>query len=249
MMARVRPYAVIPARYASTRFPGKPLVPLAGRPMIQHTWERTVGSGAFERVFVATDDDRIADAARAFGAEVAMTSPDCASGTDRVAEVALAHPGAGLWVNVQGDEPLIDPASLRTLAVLLAAPGVEIATLVRPLAEEERAVPHVVKAVITEFDEALYFSRADVPYLREGGRAPQRWAHLGLYGYRRDVLLRLTALPPSPLEQAEQLEQLRALEAGIRIRVARVAGGAPGVDTPQDLEQAARLLARQAEPT
>jgi len=248
MMRDVRPYAVIPARYASTRFPGKPLVPLAGKPMVQHTWERAVGSGAFERVLIATDDARIAEAARQFGAEVALTSPDCASGTDRVAEVAIAHPSVPLWVNVQGDEPLVDPASLRALAALLASPGVELATLVRPLAEHERAVPHVVKAVVTERDEALYFSRADVPSLREGGRPAPRWAHLGLYGYRREVLLRLSSLPPSPLEQCEQLEQLRALEAGVRIRVARVSGGAPGVDTPGDLEQAARLLASQAEP-
>lgn len=247
----MRPHAVIPARFASTRFPGKPLVLLAGKPMVQHTWERTVSSGAFEQVLIATDDARIADAARGFGAEVALTSPDCASGTDRVAEVARARPEVQLWVNVQGDEPLIDPDSLRTLALLLAGPDVELATLVRPLAEEERAVPHVVKAVITERasgqDEALYFSRADVPFLREGGRPPKRWAHLGLYGYRRDVLLRLAALPPSPLEQAEQLEQLRALEAGIRIRVARVAAGAPGVDTPTDLEHAARILASRVD--
>lgn len=246
MKRGVRPTAVIPARFASSRFPGKPLALLAGRPLVQHVWQRCVDSGAFAQVLVATDDARIARAARDFGAEVALTREDCASGTDRVAEVAAAHPEVLHWVNVQGDEPLIAHASLRALAELIVQPQVELATLVRPLAEEERASPHVVKAVVTGNDEALYFSRADLPFQREGGATPQRWAHVGLYGYRRDVLLRVAALPPSPLEQVELLEQLRALEAGVRIRVARVASGSPGVDTPEDLARARDLLATES---
>jgi 3-deoxy-manno-octulosonate cytidylyltransferase (CMP-KDO synthetase) len=234
--------AVIPARYGSTRFPGKPLAPLGGRPMIQHVWERCQRSGAFARVVVATDDERIALAVRGFGGEAVLTSPECPSGSDRVAEVARDAPGFDLFVNVQGDEPLLSPVALRELVAVLADPAVGVATLVRPLREEERANPNVVKALLASSGDALYFSRADLPYCRDPNARPKRYAHLGLYGFRRATLLRLAALPPSPLEQAEKLEQLRALEAGIAIRCALTDYVSVGVDTPLDLAQAEARL-------
>jgi 3-deoxy-manno-octulosonate cytidylyltransferase (CMP-KDO synthetase) len=240
------PIAVIPARYASTRFPGKPLALLAGKPMIWHVWERCVRSGAFEAVGVATDDARIADAVRGFGGQVWLTSADCATGTDRVAQVALQLPDAQVLVNVQGDEPLISPAALGELASAFDDPAVQMATLVRPLAEDELANPNVVKAVVGLRGDALYFSRAPIPFQRDAGAAhahPVRFAHLGLYGYRRQTLLALAALPPSPLEQVERLEQLRALENGIRIRCQLTHWRSVGVDTPEDLVTAERALA------
>lgn len=231
----MRPSAVIPARYGASRFPGKPLATLAGRPLVQHVWERAMKSEAFERVLVATDDDRIEEAVRRFGGEVVRTSASCPSGTDRVAEVARAHPEVSHWVNVQGDEPLIATSSLQALAELVVQTRDALCTLVRPLKESERQVPHVVKAVVAADGRALYFSRADLPFRREDAAPPDRWAHLGLYGYPREVLLRLASLPPSPLELSEGLEQLRALEAGIPVRVAKVPEGHAGVDTPEDL--------------
>jgi 3-deoxy-manno-octulosonate cytidylyltransferase (CMP-KDO synthetase) len=237
-----RPTAVIPARYQSTRFPGKPLALLGGKPMIQHVRERCLQSGAFERVLVATDDERIADAVRGFGGEVVLTSPDCPSGTDRVAEVARQLGDAEVLINVQGDEPLISPDALRELAGAFADPSVEMATLIRPLAAEERSNPNVVKVVLSLNGDALYFSRADIPFDREGAGGAPRWAHLGLYGYRRAVLLRLAGLSPSPLERMESLEQLRALEHGIRIRCRFTSHVSVGVDTPEDLVAAERLL-------
>lgn len=233
--------AVIPARFASSRFPGKPLAPLRGRPMVQHVHARTVASGAFAAVVVATDDARIADAVRGFGGHVALTSPDCASGTDRAAEVVSRFPGVEVVVNVQGDEPLVDPAALRALAQAFSDDTVQMATLVRPLEEEERQNPNVVKAVVGLSGDALYFSRAEIPYAREGKPTP-RWAHVGLYGYRRHVLEQLARLPPSPLEQVELLEQLRALENGLRIRCLPTAFRGVGVDTPGDLARAEQLL-------
>lgn len=234
--------AVIPARFASSRFPGKPLALLRGRPMVQHVVARARASGAFSAVLVATDDARIADAVRSFGGHVRLTSPDCASGTDRVAEVARAFPAVKAWVNVQGDEPLVAPRALATLAEALSDEAVEMATLVRPLEEEERGNPNVVKAVVALDGHALYFSRAEVPFSREGRPVP-RWAHVGLYGYRRDVLGRLARLQPSPLEQVELLEQLRALENGIRIRCLQTEFRGVGVDTPADLARAEALAA------
>lgn len=233
--------AVIPARYASTRFPGKPLALIAGKPMIRHVWEQCTRSRAFARVVVATDDPRIAQAARAFGAEVALTSPHCATGTDRVAEVARKHPAVALFVNVQGDEPLVAPQALRVLVKTLRRPGVEMATLIRPLEPQELDTPHVVKVVVTRSKQALYFSRAPIPHDR-AGRGPTRYAHLGLYGYRRDTLLALARLKPTPLEQAESLEQLRALENGIRIQCELTQYASIGVDTPDDLRRVEALF-------
>lgn len=237
-----KPVAIIPARYASSRFPGKPLARLGGRPMIQHVWERCVASGAFARVLVATDDDRIRDAVRGFGGEAVMTSPNCASGTDRVAEVARANPDVEVLVNVQGDEPLIHPDVLRAITSAFEDEAVQMATLVRPLEDDERQNPNVVKALLARNGDALYFSRADVPYQREPKGFPHRYGHIGLYGYRRQVLLDLAKLPPSPLEETEKLEQLRALECGFRIRCLLTLHRTLGVDTPEDLAKAEERL-------
>ena len=234
--------AVIPARWGSTRFPGKPLVRLAGRPLVLRVLDACRGSGAFSEVRVATDDERIAAAVSEAGGLVDRTSPDHPSGTDRVAEVAAHLPSSvEVVVNVQGDEPLIHPDALRALAAAFDDPEVEMATLIRPLLDEERANPNVVKAVVDLRSDALYFTRADVPFSRDGDPV-RRWAHQGLYGYRRETLLRLAALPPSPLERAESLEQLRALENGIRIRCVSTTHVSLGVDTPEDLERAEALL-------
>ena len=238
----MKPVAVIPARWAATRFPGKPLAILAGRPLVVHVLEACQRAGAFAEVRVATDDERIAVAVSAAGGMVERTRPDHLSGTDRVAEVAARLPPAvQVVVNVQGDEPLVHPEALRALAAAFDDPAVEMATLVRPLREDERGSPNVVKAVLDRRSDALYFTRADVPFSRDGA-AVQRWAHQGLYGYRRATLLRLAALPATPLERAESLEQLRALENGIRIRCVPASHTSIGVDTPEDLERVEALL-------
>ena len=244
---------VIPARYASTRLPGKPLRLLAGRPLIEHVHARALASGA-AAVVVATDDERIASAARSFGADVALTLATHPSGTDRLAEVARARrwPEEAVIVNVQGDEPLIPPAIVAEVARLLtASPGAGIATLstpIRTLAELED--PNVVKVVADGAGRALYFSRAPIPWQRDAalaGNAAGRLAgaarHLGLYAYRVGALTRLAGLAPTALESAEKLEQLRALEHGISIAVATasVVPG-PGVDTEADLREAQALL-------
>ena len=250
--------AVIPARFASTRLPGKPLADIAGRPMIQHVHERVVASGAAE-VIVATDDERVALACAGFGAEVQMTSSQHASGTDRLAEVAMRRGwrDAEVVVNVQGDEPLLPPALVRQAAGLLGVdPGADIATLGTPIASlEEFLDPAVVKVVRRADGRALYFSRAPIPWQREGapaGLASQRefagaWRHLGLYAYRVGALKRLAAAEPAPLELAEKLEQLRALHLGMAIIVGEaMEPPGPGVDTSGDLERVRALLAGDA---
>jgi 3-deoxy-manno-octulosonate cytidylyltransferase (CMP-KDO synthetase) len=239
----MRPVAIIPARWASTRFPGKPLALLAGRPLVLHVLEACRRSGAFSEVIVATDDERIATAVTEAGGQAELTSPDHASGTDRVAEVAGRLPGGEgeVVVNVQGDEPLVHAESLRALVGAFEDSSVEMATLIRPLDEDERHRREVVKAVVDLKSDALYFSRADLPHSRDGA-AVDRWAHLGLYGYRRATLARLARLPPTPLERSEALEQLRALEQGIRIRCVRTTFRSVGVDTPEDLARAEALL-------
>lgn len=234
--------AVIPARYAASRFPGKPLAMLLGKPMVQHVVERCAEAGCFDQVLVATDDERIAAAVKPF-AEAVMTAASHASGTDRLAEVARARP-ADLYVNVQGDEPAVNPASLRALVSLFAEQSVQMATLVRPLEEHERANPNVVKAVLAENGDALYFSRHDLPFARDASVAVKRWAHLGLYAYRRDTLLRLASLAPTPLEKTEALEQLRALGNGIKIRCAVTEHATQAVDVPADVPKAEEALRR-----
>lgn len=244
---------VIPARHASTRLPGKPLADLAGRPMIQHVHERVVASGALQ-VIVATDDQRVAAACAAFGAEVEMTSAAHASGTDRLAEVAMRRgwTGRDVVVNVQGDEPLLPPSLVRQVATLLEAdPAADIATLATPIADlAEFLDPAAVKVTRRADHHALYFSRAPIPWHRDG-QAPdgsQRefggaLRHIGLYAYRVASLTRIAAAAPSALELAEKLEQLRALELGMTIIVgdARERPG-PGIDTPADLERVRALL-------
>jgi 3-deoxy-manno-octulosonate cytidylyltransferase (CMP-KDO synthetase) len=234
--------AVIPARYEASRFPGKPLAALLGKPMVQHVYERCVEARCFDQVLVATDDERIAAAVKPFG-EAVMTSAAHASGTDRLAEVARARP-AELYVNVQGDEPAVNPASLRTLVELFEDPTVQMATLVRPLAPAERENPNVVKAVLAQNGDALYFSRHDLPFSRNAHPDLKRWAHLGLYAYRRDTLLRLASLPPTALEKSEALEQLRALGHGVKIRCAVTPHSTQAVDVPSDVPKAEEALRR-----
>ena len=234
----------IPARYGSTRLPGKVLMKIAGRPMLEHVWRRASQAAELERVVVLTDDERIAEAAAAFGAACEMTPEDCASGTDRVAWAARGWRAAAV-VNIQGDEPLIEPAAIDALAAHLRDhPSDPVATLAAPAAEGDLDNPDVVKVVTDASGRALYFSRAPIPYPRgTGGAAPRR--HVGIYGYQREALLRLAELPPTPLELSESLEQLRALENGIPIRVLSVARGWWGVDTIEDLQTVDRFLLEQ----
>jgi 3-deoxy-manno-octulosonate cytidylyltransferase (CMP-KDO synthetase) len=245
---------VIPARYGSTRLPGKPLLALAGRPMIQWVHERARRSGAQE-IIVATDDERIARVARDFGATVCMTASSHASGTDRIAEVARRAGWAGrdVVVNVQGDEPLLPEMLVDQVAALLeASPDAAIATLAMPLATgAEWRDPNVVKVVVDRAQRALYFSRAPIPFARDaaggGDDAPAlARRHIGIYAYRVEALAALSALPPGRLECLEQLEQLRALEHGMRISVAdaQVPPG-PDVNCAEDLAAVSALLAAQ----
>jgi 3-deoxy-D-manno-octulosonate cytidylyltransferase len=232
--------AVIPARYASTRFPGKLLEPLHGRPLLQYVYERARRIAGLDRLLVATDDERIARAAEAFGAEVRMTAAGHASGTDRVAEaVESLDAPPDLVLNLQGDEPLLPIVGVERLLAGLRAMPDAIWTLAHPIQRlEDLASPSVVKVVRAADGRALYFSRAPVPFARgpeQEGRLALR--HVGVYGYPLDLLRRLVALPPSGLERIEGLEQLRALEAGIPIRVVECAGESPGVDVPEDLER------------
>ena len=245
---------VIPARYASTRLPGKALLPMAGKPMIQWVWERAGKSRAAE-VIVATDDSRIGEAAKSFGATVEMTAATHASGTDRIAEVARTR-GWGaddIIVNVQGDEPLIPPALIDQVAGLLEQNvDADMATLGVPLTRIEQLMdPNVVKVVMDSVGRALYFSRAPIPWQRDSapaGLASQTSfagarRHIGIYAYRVSALLRLASWPATPLETAERLEQLRALENGLEIRVADcVEPAGPDVNTPEDAERVLRHL-------
>ena len=251
----------IPARYASTRLPGKPLRLLAGRPLIEHVYQRALARGAVE-VVIATDDPRIQQVAEGFGATVCMTSPDHLSGTDRLAEVAarLGWPEDAIVVNAQGDEPSLPPALIRQVAAGLAAhPDAGIATVCARIADpDELFDPNVVKVTRDAQDYALYFSRAPIPWAREiFDKGPERLAalpdgvwfrHIGLYAYRVAVLARYPQLPPAPAEQVESLEQLRALWHGVRIYVAEaVEVPPPGVDTEADLARAAAHAQRSGE--
>ncbi|MBI3208177.1 MAG: 3-deoxy-manno-octulosonate cytidylyltransferase [Candidatus Solibacter usitatus] len=232
---------VIPARFASVRFPGKALATLAGKPILQHVYERASQARYLTDVVIATDDERIYAAARAFRAPVRMTRNDHPSGTDRVAEVASADM-ASIIVNIQGDEPLIDPAAIdaATLALLddVDAP---MATLRKKIEDPaEITNPNVVKVVTGRTGDAIYFSRSPIPFDR--GKDAEYYKHIGLYVYRRDFLLSYSQLPVGPLEQAERLEQLRALENGYRIRVMDTEYESLGVDTPEDLEKVSTLF-------
>jgi 3-deoxy-manno-octulosonate cytidylyltransferase (CMP-KDO synthetase) len=244
--------AIIPARYRSTRLPGKALAMIGDRPMICHVAERTRRARGLGGVIVATDDQRIHDAVVASGGRVIMTRADHPSGTDRLAEVAAALT-ADVVVNVQGDLPLLDPAMVEILAArMMDEADLPMATLATPIrTEAEWRSPHVVKVVVGRDGRALYFSRSSIPFDRDGSRAadePFGWRHIGMYAYRRDILLRLASLRPTPLEERERLEQLRALEHGIAIGVVEWRDAAPliEVDTPEDLELARRAWAAAA---
>ena len=237
----MRTLCVIPARYASTRLPGKPLADICGKPMICRVWERARRAEKPERVIVATDDQRIYDAVRKDGGEAMLTRADHPTGTDRLAEVAQAHAAVDLIVNVQGDEPLIEPSVLDELIALFEADeNLQMATVMTRMEdEEEQKNPNNVKVVVDKLGYALYFSRSLLPYPRAA--AAPVYKHIGIYAYRRDFLLHYARLAPTPLEKAESLEQLRALENGYGIRVLETASRFIGVDTPEDLALVNRL--------
>jgi 3-deoxy-manno-octulosonate cytidylyltransferase (CMP-KDO synthetase) len=236
---------IIPARFASSRFPGKALAAIAGKSMLQHVYERASQARYLQHLVIATDDERIRDEARRFGAAVRMTRADHASGTDRVAEVASADP-AGIVINIQGDEPLIDPAAIDAAALsLLDEPEIPMGTLKKRIEDPaEYCNPNVVKVVTDLRGNAIYFSRAPIPYVRDASEQARavHFKHIGLYVYRRDFLLSYSDLPVGPLERAECLEQLRALENGYPIRVVETEYDSLGVDTPEDLERVAGLF-------
>jgi 3-deoxy-manno-octulosonate cytidylyltransferase (CMP-KDO synthetase) len=239
--------AVIPARYQSSRLPGKPLADIGGRPMIEHVYRRAADAPSVDRVIVATDDERIARAVAGFGGEARMTRHDHASGSDRLAEVA-ADLCCDVIVNVQGDEPLLPPGMIEeAIAPLREDDAVSIATLRRRITDpREFADPNVVKVVVDRRDFALYFSRHAIPYdRRTAGLRPCAtgvYKHIGLYVYRREALLAFARLERAPLEQAESLEQLRALEHGMRIKAVETGYDSIGVDTEEDLQRVRRLV-------
>lgn len=243
MTARVA--IVIPARYASTRLPGKPLAMIAGKPMIQHVHERASEVPSAQLVVVATDDKRVADAVRAFGGIVIETSPSHPSGTDRLGEV-MESVEADLYVNLQGDEPLVRPSDIDTLIQgMLADPSVHVGTLCHAIDAREALDPNTVKVVLADNGDALYFSRAPIPYPRDEGDSAHYLKHIGVYAYRREVLSRYATLPQPKMEHAEKLEQLRLLAAGMRIRAFCVEPTGPGVDTPECLERVRALMTGQ----
>jgi 3-deoxy-manno-octulosonate cytidylyltransferase (CMP-KDO synthetase) len=241
--------AVIPARYASERLPAKPLADICGKPMVQHVYERAARAATVQRVIVATDDERIADVVRSFGGEVRLTPVECASGSDRIALVAHDLEGTELIVNVQGDEPLI-PADMidQTVRLVLGDPTLEVGTVVRKVTDPaDLTNPAVVKVVLDRRGRCLYFSRSPIPHVR--GTEARRWAeqtacykHFGLYVFRRAFLLAYAAMAPTPLEQAEKLEQLRILEHGYGIGAVITEHESVPVDTPQDLERVRALM-------
>lgn len=238
----MRILAVVPARWAATRFPGKPLADLNGKPMVQWVWEATSRAEGIDEVVVATEDARIADAVTAFGGIAVMTSPDHLTGTDRLAEVARLRP-ADVIINVQGDEPMMQPQSIAALAAAVRAdPSIQVGTLCTPMTGEEAKDPNRVKVVRGENGDSLYFSRSPIPYPRNADAA-EYWLHLGIYSYRAEVLERFASLTQPAIERAESLEQLRILAAGIPIRAIEVAERSFGVDTPEDMEVMRRRMA------
>jgi len=246
-MSQANPHVVIviPARYGATRLPGKPLVSLAGQPMIQRVYERAKLAARAHRVIVATDDERILKAVESFGGDARMTRPDHRTGTERVAEVAAQEKG-DVFVNVQGDEPLLDPAAVdAAIDALLEEPAASIATVATPIKTPADIMdPNVVKTVLDFDNNGLYFSRAPIPWVRDTASKIQvrHLKHLGLYVFQRDALLEYPTLPQGELERIEQLEQLRWLENGWKIRVAEVEHDAVSVDVPEDVARVEKLL-------
>jgi len=242
--------AVIPARYASTRFPGKPLISIAGKPMIERVWERARRASRVSEVIVATDDERIVQAVKSFGGEAVLTRADHRSGTERVAEVAVAHPDAEIVVNVQGDMPLIEPAAIdAAIEAVRREEDVRLGTLAVAITNPAEIMdPNIVKAVIDFDGNALYFSRAPIPWVRDRGDTvhARHLKHVGLYVFRREALLEFATFPQGDLERIEQLEQLRWLENGYRIRVEETEYTTVEVDRPEDVKRVEQLLAGAA---
>ena len=237
-------WCIIPARYDSSRLPGKSLLPLAGKPMIQWVYEGAKRASSIEKVIVATDDTRIVEAAEGFGCQAVMTSPTQPSGTDRIAE-ALGDAKPDVVVNLQGDEPRIDPAAIDQLVGLFHAPDPpRMATLCHPLSVEEAHDPSKVKLVFDKDFNALYFSRAPIPHSRDN-TPNEMYLHVGIYAYTPATLREFVSLPPGRLEKIEKLEQLRALENGIPIRVSITSYRSFGVDTPEDAERMEKLLSEK----
>lgn len=238
---------VIPARYSSVRFPGKPLAKISGKYMIQHVYEKAKAAKTIEEVFVATEDNRIYDAVESFGGRACMTSGHHQSGTDRITEAIVKIEGLGyclkgadVIINVQGDEPLIDPLVIDNIASVMSDSRLSMSTLAKLIEDRgEIENPNVVKVVFDRYMDAIYFSRSPVPYQRNRARY---YKHIGVYAYRKDFLRVFTALPPSPLEQSEQLEQLRALENGFKIRVLITETETIGVDIPEDIERVEKWI-------
>jgi 3-deoxy-manno-octulosonate cytidylyltransferase (CMP-KDO synthetase) len=245
---KIRTLGVIPARYGATRFPGKPLALIAGKPLVQRVYEQARLATRLDDVIVATDDTRILEAVENFGGTAVLTSPDCPSGTDRAAEVAGNYP-CDLIVNIQGDEPLMQPAMIDQLvAGMEASPAFVMGTLARPVESADVwANPNVVKVVFGPAGNALYFSRCSLPYVRDAGGAFVAGAahkHIGIYAYRKEFLLKFVTLPQSPLEKTEKLEQLRALENGFGIRVWVTPHDSIGVDRPEDVALVEEILGK-----
>jgi len=243
----MRILAVVPVRMTAVRFPGKPLALLDGRPIVEWVYRAAEACESFDEVVVATDSDEIVACVRGFGGAVELTRDDHETGSDRVAEVAERHAGADVVVNVQGDQPFATAAMLDALvAPYVAGESPDMTTLACPLGEtHDVGDPNVVKVVRGIGGDALYFSRSPIPYVRDGGPVPALH-HIGLYAFTRDTLLRFRELAPTPLERLERLEQLRALEHGVRIRVCLTDRNVLEINTPEDLEQARRLLDRRA---
>ncbi len=235
---------IIPARYGSTRFPGKPLADILGKPMIQHVWERASQAKTLEKVIIATDDERILKKAKEFGAEAVLTSPSLSSGTERVAD-AVKDLEVDIVANIQGDEPLIEPKAINeAIESLVNDPKIPMATLAyKTTKKEEIRDPNVVKVVFDKDNLALYFSRFPIPFSKE--YSSLFYKHLGLYIYRKEFLAKLIQLGPSPLEKIEGLEQLRVLASGYRIKVVETEYDSIGVDTPEDLERVRALVSKK----
>jgi 3-deoxy-manno-octulosonate cytidylyltransferase (CMP-KDO synthetase) len=243
--------AIIPARWASTRFPGKPLQLVAGKALLRLVWTRCCRAKTIDSVIIATDDMRIAEAAFDWGAEVALTSAEHRSGTDRIAQVVRRARNYSIIINVQGDEPLVEPRLIdRLVGALQRDRSMQMVTAAHPFENAQDALsPHQVKVVVDRVGNALYFSRAPIPYPRSENRRFFFLRHQGIYGFRRELLLQFVKWKPSPLEQAEALEQLRALENGVRVHVLVTKTGSPGIDTPADAANAERLILRARKDT
>lgn len=234
---------IIPARYGSSRLEGKPLLKANDKPIIQWVWEKASKCPLVDRVIVATDDERIFNACKSFGAEVEMTSTEHKSGSDRIAEVASRHPEIGYIINLQGDEPLIEQANIElVIKGVLEDEKADISTLLREINDEDEAQnPNLVKCVFDMNNYAMYFSRSKIPYERNSGKS-KIYGHLGIYGYKREALFKMTQLPQTTYEMAESLEQLRALQNGMKIKVAIVDNIPVGIDTMEDFEKFKRMV-------